>query len=324
MRISSYWVDPDLKLRSTDLLPPDQPAKPWPSPHPARYNALTRLLAFVGVLVAVLVVEASIFFAATTQDLIDAPYWLTELALITACLAAYLVTGLLTEQRLDLIELAPRRIGGLARGLAFGLVAVAVCLGLLALFGSYRVVGLNHDYSPWLDLMTLGLGAAVTEEIVFRGLAFRLLEDVLGSWAAVALTATAFGLLHVANPEGTWQGGVAITIEAGLLFAAIYIVSRSLWWVIGFHLAWNVAQGPLFGSVVSGSGRSQSWLVAEMPGPDWLSGGAFGLEASIVPVLLLGGLAVWLLALAGRRGLMVAPWWVRRRRLWTAGPTTGD
>jgi membrane protease YdiL (CAAX protease family) len=315
VKISSFWVDPQVQLRASDLLPPDQPAKPWPPQHPVRFNALVRFLAFVGLLAAVAVVTGSIYFAVTTRDPLQASYWQTEVTLIVSCLVAYLVTGLVTEGRLDLIELSPHRLSGLLRGLLFGLAAVAVCLGLLAALGAYRVVGVNHDYVPWADLMTLGLGAALTEEIMFRGVALRLLEDVFGSWAAVALTATSFGLLHVANPEGTWQGGVAIVIEAGLLLAAIYIVSRSLWWVMGFHFAWNMAQGPLFGSVVSGSEERQTWLVAELTGPDWLTGGVFGLEASLVPVVLLGGVAVWLLVLAQRRGLMVAPWWVRRRRL---------
>ena len=80
----------------------------------------------------------------------------------------------------------------------------------------------------------------------------------------------------------------------------------------GVHFAWNVVQGPILGVTVSGTGPANGLLVTEATGPDWLSGGAFGAEASYVTVALLMAFTVWPAVLLVRRGLIVKPWWSRR------------
>ncbi|WP_165777277.1 CPBP family intramembrane glutamic endopeptidase [Bifidobacterium primatium] len=228
-------------------------------------------------------------------------------------IVAYLVVVMAMEGRRLPAELAPMRALDLVRGGIASFVCIAVSIGIIALLGGYRIVGFNAGYDPWADLLTLGLTAGVAEEIMMRGILLRLVEESLGSWGAVAVSALVFGLLHVTNPDGTLWGGIAIAIEAGLLFGAIYLATRSLWWCIGFHAMWNIAEGPIFGSIVSGTGAQQSWLVAQWNGPELLTGGSFGLEASIIPVLVLGGLAIAILIHLQRHGRMIAPVWVRRK-----------
>jgi membrane protease YdiL (CAAX protease family) len=192
-----------------------------------------------------------------------------------------------------------------------GSFSLALCVLVLALLGSYRIISVDTSYNPWLDLLTLGLTAGIAEEIIMRGIVLRLLEEWLGSWVAIVISAALFGFMHLGNQDGTLWGATAIAIEAGLLFGAIYIVTRSLWWCIGLHMMWNIMQGPVFGSVVSGTGEQQSWLVSRWSGPEILTGGQFGLEASIVPVVLLGAVACALLVYAHGRGLIIKPSWRR-------------
>jgi hypothetical protein len=139
---------------------------------------------------------------------------------------------------------------------------------------------------------------------------FRLL-----TFASVGVSAVSFGAAHLSNPGATAWGATAIALEAGLLFAALYAVTRSLWWCIGLHFAWNMLQGPVYGSVVSGSGSAAGWLRADFNGPAWLTGGQFGIEASVVAATLLTAVAVWLLVTLHREALAVRPGWVRRYRL---------
>jgi hypothetical protein len=84
------------------------------------------------------------------------------------------------------------------------------------------------------------------------------------------------------------------------------------------HAAWNFTQGGVFGAAVSGDkpeDQLPGLLQPRITGPDWLTGGAFGPEASVVTVVVCTAVGLALLALAIRRGSWVAPSWVRRRRV---------
>jgi membrane protease YdiL (CAAX protease family) len=191
---------------------------------------------------------------------------------------------------------------GLGRGLLLGLVMFAVTLAIIALFGGYRVVGWG---SFWGALNAVGLmwSAAVCEELLFRGALFRILEEKTGTYGAIVVSGVVFGGLHILNPDATVWGALAIAVEAGLLFGAMYAATRSLWLPIGVHMAWNLAEGGIFGTAVSGSGQGPASLLnAVTSGPEILTGGQFGPEASIVAILVCGVPTVLFLRLAGKRG----------------------
>jgi hypothetical protein len=154
----------------------------------------------------------------------------------------------------------------------------------------------------------------VFEEILFRALIFKIAEESLGSWAAVAIEGTLFGAVHLGNPGATLVGAAAIALEAGILLTAAYMVTRRLWFVWGIHVGWNLAQGSLFGIRVSGTPVSASCLISHATGPDGLTGGAFGVEASPVAVVLCLAAAAVLLQVAVRGGQVVR-WKAQRSRL---------
>ena len=127
---------------------------------------------------------------------------------------------------------------------------------------------------------------------------------------ALLFSALFFGAAHLNNPGATLWAGLAIAIEAGILLALIYLVTRSLWVCIGLHAAWNFMQGTVYGIPVSGT-RADGWLVSTRSGPDWLSGGVFGAEASVVALALCSLASIALLAVALRQGKLVPPRWRR-------------
>lgn len=256
---------------------------------------------------------------------------LQTLVMSAFALAFYVLFARLLDERDRLPELRWGTGLPLAAGLAWGGVAVLASAAAIAALGGFSFQAAGSLNVPGLlgYALTVGAGAGIAEEVLFRGVLLRSLEETLGTWAAVALSALAFGLIHGANPHATWWSNLAIALEAGVLLGLLYAATRSLWLVIGFHAAWNVVQGPVLGVPVSGTPLGPSLWRAQAHGADWLTGGAFGLEASAVTVVLLLAASVLLAVAVHRRGQVVAPLWHSRRtpaaplRHTQAGPHNG-
>jgi uncharacterized protein len=213
-------------------------------------------------------------------------------------------------ERRPVVELAlrgaPQAFG---KGFVLGAALFSATILELWVIGVYSVVavfGVDALLAPLLSALT----AAFVEELVFRGVLFRILEESLGSWLALALSAVVFGVLHAFNHGATWVSTVAIALEAGVLLAAVYMFSRQLWTCIGLHCAWNFAEGGVFGAQVSGT-KASGLLASRFRGPDILTGGDFGPEASVVAVLICLAAGVAFVQLARRRGYVVRPSWRR-------------
>lgn len=203
---------------------------------------------------------------------------------------------------------AGRELGG---GLVLGALLFSTTIGILAALGAYRITG-NNGWLIMLASLPASILAGVLEEVVIRGVVFRILEQWLGSWFALAISAVIFGALHLLNPGATLLNAAAISIEAGVLLAAAFMLTRRLWLCIGIHIAWNYTQGGIFSVVVSG-GKSTGLLQSRMVGPDWLTGGTFGAEASIVALVVCATAGVGLIVFAIRKGNVVPPFWVGRQ-----------
>jgi membrane protease YdiL (CAAX protease family) len=193
------------------------------------------------------------------------------------------------------------------QGSRLGFALFAIVIGILAALGVYSVGGVNAA-SVVLAPLAAALMAGITEEVLVRGIAFRILEGWLGSWLALAISASLFGLMHLPNPQATWLSSAAIALEAGVMLAAAYMVTRRLWLAIGIHAAWNFAQSGIFGVAASGV-ESTGYLKGDLQGPALLSGGAFGPEASIVAVVVCLATGAVMLLVAHRKGHVLRPSW---------------
>ena len=166
--------------------------------------------------------------------------------------------------------------------------------GFIALMGGYRIDSVNWDWNALIRSLFMFLVVGVGEEVLFRGIVFRMIDDRWGTVVALVVSALIFGFVHISNNNATVWSSVAIAVEAGLLLGAAYKWSGTLWVPIGIHWSWNYFQGPVFGFAVSGNG-TQSLVDPVIQGSDWLTGGSFGAEASI-PAFVLGlALAIVLL-----------------------------
>jgi uncharacterized protein len=232
---------------------------------------------------------------------------LGALLLTAVVLAAYSAYVRIIERR-PVTELSgARAVREFGIGFGLGTLLFSVTIGILAALGAYEVTG-NNGWQTMLAILPACILSGVLEEVVIRGVVFRILEQWLGSWIALGISAVIFGVLHLLNPGATLLNAAAISIEAGVLLAAAYMLTRRLWLCIGTHIAWNFTQGGVFSIAVSG-GSSKGLLQARMVGPDWLTGGTFGAEASVVALAVCLAAGMALVGLAIKTGNVIQPFW---------------
>lgn len=218
------------------------------------------------------------------STLASAGPWLALLGAALALVAYWAVMRFVARRptpEIGVAAIGRNLLLGAGIGAGFLLASVAV----ITILGGYRF---TLDGAAGLGalpgLIAMAVGAALTEELLFRGLAFQAVEQLSGPRTALVVTAALFGLVHLANPGATLWSSVAIAVEAGGLIGAAFLWRRNLWLVTALHAAWNGLE-QLFGIPVSGH-VDPSLLLTHTHGPVLLTGGDFGLESSIVPVLI--------------------------------------
>jgi len=273
-----------------------------------------RVLAFplVRIFVAILFIVIPFMVVRTPLDLFvtDKPLRRAGALLLAAVvLGSYRAYVRVVEKRV-VTELSGRHgVRELGFGLGLGAALFCTTIGILAALGVYQITG-NNGWQIMLAVLPSSILGGVLEEVLIRGVVFRILEQWLGSWTALAISAVIFGALHLLNPGATLLNAAAIAIEAGVLLAAAYMLTRRLWLCIGTHIAWNFTQGGIFSVAVSG-GASKGLLQSRMIGPDWLTGGAFGAEASVVALAVCLAAGIALTIGAAKKGHVVPGFWAR-------------
>ncbi|MBK8375736.1 CPBP family intramembrane glutamic endopeptidase [Sphingorhabdus sp.] len=281
-------------------------------------NILKRIVthpAFLLVVGFVIITFAMVWPQAAGQALAPLPGrtdWVDlgiSIAAAASTILAYWIFTHLIERKAsqDLALKGAGREWGLGAALGFG--AMVATISVIWLFGGYHVTG-HNGASVLVGVASMAIVSGITEEILLRGVVFRLLEQWLGSIAALALSAALFGAMHLGNPNASWLAAFAIAIEAGIMLGAIYMLTRRLWAAIGLHMAWNATQGGLFGVSVSGTDVA-GLLTSKSSGSPLLTGGAFGAEASLPAMIICTTLGLWILLLAYRKGSFVRASWQR-------------
>jgi len=182
-------------------------------------------------------------------------------------------------------------------GICFGAGLVGVVVGFQVLFGGVAFHGAAPKAAEALRGVPGAAGflllAAAFEEIAFRGYGFQRLVDSLGALGGVAAFSAVFGVGHMTNPGAT-PLSTANTILAGVLLAVAYLKTRALWMPIGLHWAWNFVMGSVLSLPVSGIRIGAPVFAVEVSEPEWLSGGSYGPEGSVVLTAVCTAAIVWL------------------------------
>lgn len=160
---------------------------------------------------------------------------------------------------------------------------------ILGIFGWVRWQWNSEGISILLPSLLLFAGVALAEELLFRGFVFQRLIAGLGQWPAQFVIAAYFLLTHLSNPGMTGSVKVMASINiflASLLFGLAFIQTKSLAMPIGLHWMANWMQGGILGFGVSGTKQSGLLIPIFKGAPAWLTGGQFGLEASLPGIII--------------------------------------
>lgn len=193
----------------------------------------------------------------------------------------------------------PGALRELGSGLGLGTLLVLACTGVLLATGTYAITGVVHP-GVMLKPLPEQIMVALFEEVLFRAVIFRLLEKSWGTLAALVGSTLLFMVAHMPN-EGFSVLAAVMTGVASLVFAGAYLATRRLWLPVGLHFAWNYLFDAGVSIPVSGH-TARGWAQVSVSGPQWLSGGAYGIEGSVVTLVAWSAVGAALLVLARRRG----------------------
>jgi hypothetical protein len=184
----------------------------------------------------------------------------------------------------------------LLAGTLLGSGLFTVSLAIVWVAGGYSVVGVN-PLTTVLPAVTGVMFFVGLEEVINRGIVLPEIESRFGSWIALLVSSLFFAGYHIVLTTNPTPTAVAVIFVASVLLGAGYLYTRQLWLPIAIHAGWNFTQGAIFGVQVSSNDvESVAFLVGETTGPVWLSGGSFGLEGSLVTLVVLAlgtALVVW-------------------------------
>ena len=209
-------------------------------------------------------------------------------------------------EKRDITELSFNKNGKkLFAGILIGSGLQFLTILMIYLFGGFEVITVN-PVSILIIPFTVAFTIAIIEEVLLRGIIFRIAEEKWGSTIALIISGVIFGGLHLINPHVTLISVICITI-VGVLLAASYMYYRNLWVPIAIHFAWNFTQNGIFGAITSGNEKTNSLLTSKISGPEIITGGLFGPEGSIQAVLLCLIVAIFLIMQLYKQNKIIKP-----------------
>ncbi len=185
-------------------------------------------------------------------------------------------------------------------GLGFGAVSLCLAAAIVAVSGGLtfefnRVSAGSAIGATLLNTLLVFILGAAFEESFFRGYMMQTFFRARYAVFAIIFTSVFFATTHNANPGAnplSWFN----TFLAGVWLAVAYAKTRNLWFPFGIHLAWNWIQGSVLGITVSGLEKlaPDPLMRAAVSGPEWLSGGSYGIEGGVActVALLISTLAI--------------------------------
>jgi membrane protease YdiL (CAAX protease family) len=210
---------------------------------------------------------------------------------ISGTLFAFLVCAIyiLLYQRLEkrkITELsAPKLPQYLTMGVLLG-CTLAAAIVLIQYYAHSLTVTATRSFLPLLPNLWNTFVNSTIAEVLIIGIFFRIIEDWLGTYIALALLITIFFALHITAPGATVISAACVAMHAALLNATSYIYTRSLWSPIAIHFAWDFSFAAIAGASVNDNTLDTSLLTTTANGPDLFTGGYFGPQGSIQAGLL--------------------------------------
>jgi len=196
-------------------------------------------------------------------------------------------------------------------GFVLGGLMVCISVAGIAVFGGLHTLSVAPGSVIALPLL-MHITVGLIEEMLLRVVFFRIVQESLGSWLALLASGLLFGAMHLVNDNISALAIANITV-AGVFFAAAFLLTGRLWLCAALHAGWNFFQDGICSLAVSGHEVKAGLFVTELSGPDWLTGGSFGIEGSAVDLAFVVLASAAIVLLAWRQGRIVRPSWARSR-----------
>ncbi|MEL6832223.1 MAG: type II CAAX endopeptidase family protein [Bacteroidota bacterium] len=174
---------------------------------------------------------------------------------------------------------------GLVTGSSTAFIILTLCFLVLLIGGWTQILSLSFVAPAFLGWLLFFLIQPLAEEVVMRSFLQNQLHRLFGPWIGLFGSALIFSLLHIGNNAFSWIAGLEI-VTGGLLMGLLFLHSQNIWGAYAMHAVWNFYQSTVLGFAVSGM-ETYRLLSLKTAGPDWLTGGEFGLEGSILSLILL-------------------------------------
>lgn len=209
-----------------------------------------------------------------------------------------------------------RKIGefsgkGILKNILLGILIGTTLQGLTILViyfgGDFRIISVN-SFSSIITPFAIAFSVAIFEETLLRGIIFRIVEEKLGSYISLLISAIIFGSVHLINPDSSVISSICIGI-VGFMFGASYIYSRSLWLPIAIHFSWNFVQSGIFGAITSGNEKTSSLFNTHISGAELITGGAFGPEGTLQAILFWLLISIIFMVLIIKQKKTIKPFW---------------
>ncbi|WP_105157713.1 CPBP family intramembrane glutamic endopeptidase [Streptococcus suis] len=181
-------------------------------------------------------------------------------------------------------------------GWGIGAAMLTTCVLLMWGFGAIQVTSFQFSANLVGEFLILVLAWSIqgtTEELLTRGWMFSSLAAKYNIPVGILISSLFFSFLHLGNDGLSLIPLLDLTLFA-ILASLVMLKTGNIWVISGIHAAWNCFQGNVFAFPVSGTQAGQAFIAVETSGPDWLSGGAFGVEGSIISLLIQAGIITWL------------------------------
>lgn len=211
-------------------------------------------------------------------------------------------------EKRDVVELSGNgSLKNISLGILIGAVLQCLTILVICVFGNFQIISVNSFYSL-ITPFSIAFSVAIFEEVLLRGVIFRISEEKLGSNISLLISAIIFGAVHAFNPNSTFISSLCAGL-VGLILGASYTYSRSLWLPIAIHFSWNFVQSGIFGAITSGNEKSNSLFNTQISGSELITGGDFGPEGTIQATLLWLIVAILILALITKQNKLIKQSW---------------
>lgn len=270
----------------------------------------------IKIVIGIAVIVAVVFLTQTFGQILLAKTSLSEnaqnfiLALLNSgfALAVYIFLFRVYEKR-KITELSISNFFIFAStGFISGFILQSLFVVIICLIAQYSILHVN-SINAVMPGFNASLTAGFVAELLIVGIFFRLMEEGLGTTIALIILTIIFIIIHANAKNATWLSVINTALQAGVLLPATYVVSRSLWFTIFMHFAWDFAEPGIYGGINPGNNINESLLTSKISGSDIITGGLNGPQNSIQSFIICLIVSVILLSIAKRKSKFIKSSW---------------